>query len=252
MRKISLKFALFALTLLASQPLLAEPAPRERLVLTTVALPPLGSTKEGPGFLEQVAREAFRRIGLEIDVDTLPGERSLINTESGLDDGDLMRAPGFEKAYPNLVQVPEKMGDMDFVAYTIRNDIKGPITWSRLADFTVGYTSGWKIYDRMVKAREVSKVRAIDDLFPLLDLKRVDLILIDRWQGLYAARMHGGAVRLLEPPLTSSPMFMYLNKKHAAIIPELTRALAAMKADGAYKRIFDATLKPFEIRQEIR
>lgn len=246
MRMISPILAFFTLALFFFQPLFAQTAPRERLVLTTVALAPLGSTNAGPGFLEQVAREAFRRIGREIEVDTLPGERSLINTEAGLDDGDLMRAPGFEKAYPNLVQVPEKIGDMDFVAYTNRKDIQGPITWDALANYAVGYTSGWKIYDRNVKAKDVSKARTIDDLFPLLEQKRVDLILIDRWQGLYAAHMQGAAVRLLEPPITSSPMYIYLNKKHAAIIPDVARALATMKKDGSYKKIFDATLKPYE------
>jgi polar amino acid transport system substrate-binding protein len=231
---------------LAGLPLHAESVAREHLVLTTVALPPLGSTREVPGFLELVAREAFRRVGRGIEVDTLPGERSLVNSESGLDDGDLMRAPGFESAYPNLVQVPESMGNMDFIAYTTRLDIKGPITWDALTQYAVGYPSGWKIFDRNVKAREVTTVRTIDGLFPLLELKRVDLVLIDRWQGLYAARQQGSAAQLIEPPLASSPMFMYLNKKHAAIVPEVARALAAMKADGIYKKISDATLLPYE------
>ncbi len=250
MRHFFLMCVMTALAAFASQASTADAA-RKRLQLTTVAQPPLGSTQQGPGFLEQVAREAFRRIGREIDVATLPGERSLINTESGLDDGDLMRAPGFEKAYPDLVQVPEKMGDMDFVAYAKRKDIKGPITWDTLSNYVVGYAVGWKIYDRKVKARDVAKARTLDELFPLLDLQRADLILIDRWQGQYAARMHGAAVRLIEPPLASSPMFMYLNKKHAAIVPALSRALAAMKADGTYQRIYNSTLKPFELRQEI-
>jgi polar amino acid transport system substrate-binding protein len=244
MRNITLMFSIFVFTTLTGQSVHAEPAPRERLVLTTAALPPLGSTTEGPGFLEQVARETFRRIGLEVEVNTLPGERALINANEGLDDGDLMRAPGFESAYPNLLQVPEKMGDMDFVAYATNKDFKGPITWDTLASYTVGYATGWKIYDRMVKARDVSKVRTIDDLFPLLELKRVDLVLIDRWQGSYAARKHGGSIRIIEPPLASSPMFMYLNKKHAAIVPKVARALAEMKADGTYRKISDATLQP--------
>jgi len=244
MHNMTLMFSILVFTALAGQPLHAEPAPHKRLLLTTVALPPLASTAEGPGFLEQVAREAFRRIGLEVEVNTLPGDRALINSNEGLDDGDLFRAPGFEADYPNLLQVLEKMGDMDFVAYTTNKDLNGPLTWDTLADYSVGYAAGWKIYDRKVKARDVSKVRTIDDLFPLLDLKRVDLVLIDRWQGSYAARKHGGSIRIVEPPLASSPMFMYLNKKHAAIIPKVARALAEMKADGTYKKISDATLHP--------
>jgi polar amino acid transport system substrate-binding protein len=248
MRKISLMVFVFIFATLAVQALHAAPVPRVRLLLTTVALPPLGSTAETPGFLEMVAREAFRRVGKEIDVDTLPGERALVNSDAGLDDGDLMRAPGFEKAFPNLIQVPETIGGMDFMAYTNRRDIKGPLTWESLSNYIVGYTAGWKIYDRNVKAKEISKVRLIDDLFPLLALKRVDLVLIDRWQGLYAARKFadGGSMRLIEPPLASSPMFIYMNKKHAGLVPKIAQALASMKADGSYQKIFDATLKPYE------
>jgi polar amino acid transport system substrate-binding protein len=221
--------------------------PDDKLHLTTVALPPLGSTAEAPGFLEQVAREAFRRVGRDVDVATLPGDRALLNADSGLDDGDLMRAPGFEQAYPNLRRVPEKMGVMDFMAYTNRPDIHIR-EWGDLAPYTVGYTAGWKIYERKVAAREITTTRSIDGLFPLLVMKRVDVALIDRWQGLRAARMHGGKFRLLEPPLATSNMFMYLHKKHAAMIPAVARALAGMKADGTYQKIFNATLRPYEKR----
>ena len=216
-------------------------AASEKLVLVTAALPPLGSAPGQQGFLEQMAREAFRRIGRSVEVSTLPGERALINADSGLEDGDLYRAPGFEKEYPNLIRVPEKMGDMEFMAYAKRPDIQLH-AWSDLQPYVVAYATGWKIYDRMVKAREVTKVRAIDDLFPLLANDRADVILIDRWQGLWAARAQGYNPRAIEPPLARAEMFMYLHKRHAAIVPELARALADMKADGTYRKISDATL----------
>lgn len=250
MHKTVQLLAVYLFTAFGSQPLhAAEALPREPLALTTTMQPPLGPSPTAPGFLEQIAREAFRRIGREIVVDIQPGERALINANSGLNDGDLMRTPGFEKGYPNLIQVPEKIGDMDFMAYTHHTEIKGPITWDALASQVVGYASGWKIYERNVKARELTIVRSVEDLFPLLDLKRADLVLADRWQGQYAARKQGSAARLLEPPLTSSPMFIYLNKRHAAIVPAVARALAAMKTDGAYQKIYDATLKPYELQQ---
>jgi polar amino acid transport system substrate-binding protein len=217
-------------------------AASETLVLVTAALPPLGSPPGQQGFLEQVAREAFRRIGRSVEVSTLPGERALINVDSGLEDGDLYRAPGFEKEYPNLVRVPEKMGDMEFMAYAKRPDIQIH-AWSDLQPYVVAYATGWKIYDRMVKAREVTKVRIIDDLFPLLASDRADIILIDRWQGMWAARADGYNPRVIEPPLAHAEMFMYLNKRHAAIVPELARALADMKADGTYRKISDAALR---------
>ena len=57
---------------------------------------------------------------------------------------------------------------------------------------------------------------------------------------------------ITRPALASSPVHMCLNKKHAALVPELARARAAMKSDDSYRRIFGAILKPFELRQETR
>lgn len=37
---------------------------------------------------------------------------------------------------------------------------------------------------------------------------------------------------------------MYLNRKHAALVPRVAQALVDMKADGTYKRFYDLHLKP--------
>lgn len=220
----------------------ASPNPVTRLHFATVALPPYAAMNNEPGVVERLVHEAFHRLDMEIDVTVLPGERSLINANQGLDDGDLMRAPGFEKDYPNLIKVPEKIDDMEFVGYTQRQDIKIQ-RWEDLQPYTVAYPTGWKIYDRNVKAKEVVTVRTIPGLFSLLDQKRVDIVLADRAQGLYAARAGGHSVRLLEPPLAASPMFIYLNKKHASLVPRLTSVLVAMKHDGTYNHLYQTTMK---------
>jgi len=98
--------------------LLPAVAQAQRLLLVTVALPPLAPSGEQPGFADTVAREAFHRIGIDIDVSILPGDRALLNVNTGLDDGDLLRTPAVERDYPNLVRVPEKMMDFDFVGYS--------------------------------------------------------------------------------------------------------------------------------------
>jgi len=50
-------------------------------------------------------------------------------------------------------------------------------------------------------------------------------------------------VEVLDPPLLASPAYLFLHKKHAALAPRLDAALRAMKADGSYQRIRDATLR---------
>ena len=53
------------------------------------------------------------------------------------------------------------------------------------------------------------------------------------------------SIRVLEPPLATREMFLYLNKKHLPLIPALTKQLRSMKDDGTYDRIFEKTLGPY-------
>jgi polar amino acid transport system substrate-binding protein len=71
---------------------------------------------------------------------------------------------------------------------------------------------------------------------------------MDRWQGQWIVRQNGYKVRLIEPPLARFEMFMYVNVKHAALVPRVTQALVDMKADGTWQRIYDRCLKPFDSR----
>lgn len=213
-----------------------------QLSLVTAALPPLGPSAGDEGYLVRIAEESFSRIGYNVDVSILPAERALINANNGIDDGDMYRAPGFENAYPNLVQVPEPIGVMEFMAYS--KDLVIPdMNWKSLNKYVVAYATGWKIYDRMVHARDVTKVRSINELFPLLEMNRAELVLMDRWQGSYLAEQQGVRAKLMEPALARVDMYMYLNKRYEDLIPKLTAALKAMKKDGSFQRIFNASLK---------
>ena len=57
-------------------------------------------------------------------------------------------------------------------------------------------------------------------------------------------------VSVLSPPLAAQKVYLYLNKKHEPIIPDITSTLITMKADGTYSRIFDSTIGPYVSEQE--
>ena len=243
---ICFHFVSIAVVLLA---LVAESAAQPvKLSLTGGGAPPIIGDPGKPGFIDQLAREMFKRIGVEVEVSRVPSERSLINVNAGLDDGDLFRVAGLEKEYPNLVLVPEKMLDNDFVVFTKRKDIQIR-TWDDLKPYSVAFVTGWKPYELNVKGtRDLTKTPSIHELLPLLDNGRADLVLMDRWQGGWVAKQQGYTGRVLDPPLARFEEFMYLNKKHAALAPRAAKALADMKADGSYKKLYDAYLMPFVIR----
>jgi polar amino acid transport system substrate-binding protein len=215
------------------------------LALSTGTAEPFNSPA-GDGFLDRVIGEAFTRAGYAaVVVRASSSARSLANADRGIDDGLAIRTAGLEASHPNLLRVPEKLMDNEFVAYSSRG-LTSPITgWSSLRPFDVAYVRGWKVFEDGL-AGHPSRTAAVDgeQLFRLLRAGRVEIILFERWQGLWQARQLGMQVHLHAPPLVRSEMFVYLHRKHAALLPAVSKALAAMKADGTYRRHFDAVLTP--------
>ena len=240
-RRNALKALALGLTVPAMA-MAAEPV----LVLATGAREPIVSLPNEPGFVEELAREALRRAGYGLRVVPLPVERALLNANAGIEDGDLFRTAGFEKDYPNLVQVPHPLLEQDFVAMTRRDDIEIR-DWPDLARYSVGLVTGSKILERRLAGiNKPTSVRDNASLFALLAADRVDVVLIGRWVGYLAARRAGLAVRVQEPALVSVPMFIYLHRRHESLAPLLAKALADVRRDGTWQRLYDEIIKPLE------
>jgi polar amino acid transport system substrate-binding protein len=218
----------------------------EKIVLSAGVLEPY-TTPDRKGFLDQLIVAVFREIGMEAEVLIYPTatERGMLNANEGVEDGLAMRVAGLEKQYPNLIRVPEEVVVNDFVATTT-----GPRfttdNWESLSPYVVTYIIGWKVFEQNVpKGKEITLVRDVDQLFGLLKTGRADVALYERWQGLAKSRTMGLKLLVLEPPLVRTKMYMYLHKKHAALVPQVAAALLKLKQNGTYQRIFDNTLKPY-------
>lgn len=216
----------------------------EALVISTGVGPPF-TTARRDGFLDLLLAEAFRRAGAGAEMLVHESsERALMNANNGIDDGNAPRIKGLEAQYPNLMRIPEKLFDNDFVALSLKHRFATP-DWKSLAPYHLGYLIGWKIFENNLGTHaETTKVRDAEQLFSLLRQDRADVVLYERWQGLWRARELGLPVAIMEPPLARQEMYCYVNRKHAALVPAVAAALADMKRDGTYRRIFDATLSP--------
>lgn len=220
-----------------------------KLIINTGHNPPL-ATDDHTGFHDLVAKEAYKLIGIDIDIHRLPHARSGTSVNEGIDDGNGPRIDGYRKYFPNLRMIPEKVIDFDFVGFTKDPSIN-PQGWDDLADLSVGIISGWKILEiNIKKSQSLTKVRNTEQLFKLLDNGRADIVLIERWQGLHAARQQGiKTLHVVEPPFISKEMFFYLHKKHEGLVPKLVKALKEMKRDGSYDRLTQEKLFPLMSRQ---
>ncbi len=192
--------------------------------------------------LHDLSKEAFRRIGVDFKLVSLPSERSLHSANLGEVDGEGLRIAGLSGQYPNLVQVPERYIGISFVAFARDATIRLDQGWESLKPHRVAFINGWKMFEANASgARSVSKVDKPEQMFLMLDSGRVDLALYTRTDGVALARSMGlGAIAPLAPALKDVDMFLYLHKKHESLLPRLAQALREMKADGSYNRILTA------------
>ena len=205
------------------------------------------NTQDQKGFMDEVATEAFRRINIELQTDRLPAERALKNANNGIIDGEMSRIEGLDKIYSNLIRVPEKIMDWEFVAFSY-NPIDLDKGWRSLSEESVAYINGWKIIEKNIpSSTEAIKVSNATDLFKLLSKNRTDHVIYERWGGRYLLnKIFMNDVELSKPPLAIKEMFIYLHNKHKALVPKLSAALASMKKDGGYQRLVRKHLSPFK------
>jgi polar amino acid transport system substrate-binding protein len=215
---------------------------QQPVVLTTSMTSPLSKIDQS-GFYDQILIEAFRRVGQPVQIMHLPTERSISNANLGITDGEFPRISGLDRLYPNLLKVPEKVDAFDFVAFTWRSDIQLE-DWASCRPYDIAIVRGWKILEsNLTDVKSLVTVRNQEVLFSFLAKHRTDIAVYSRFEGEEMIKGVGlQEIRALEPPLATRDMFLYLNKKHHRLIPEIAKQLRSMKNDGTYDRIRKKTL----------
>lgn len=201
------------------------------------------NTPEDRRVLEDVSRDVFRRLGMDIEIVRLPSERSLLAADAGEIDGEGLRVEGLGATYRNLLQVPEPYVRISFVAFARRSSgIKVEGGWDSLKPHRIAFITGWKMFEANASgARAVTKVTAPEQLFRMLDADRIDLALYTRVGGTVLARDLGlSTIVALEPSLRDVDMYLYLHRRHEALVPRVAQALREAKRDGTYRRILGA------------
>lgn len=204
----------------------------EPFVLSTADTPPY-STEQNTGFYDALVAIAFERAGHDVTIVHQPSDRSLTDAISGQVDGEYARVAGLADDYDALVRVPERLSDFEFVVFA-RTPAPRVTTWADLATLHVAFIEGWQILESEVK--QYASLTLVPDeelLFGLLPAGRVDVVIYERRRGdAYLERNDLEGVRAFDPPLAVKPMYLYLNRRHAALVEPLSEGLQALRRDG--------------------
>lgn len=207
-----------------------------------------GFTAPANEFVEMITQEAFKRANLKIDFQGLPNKRSLINANSGIDDGDAARVWEISDYYPNLIRVPVKNSQIDIVVLSKEKIIINDI--SDLAKYNVGVIHGMKIAVVLAqKAKPVSLYKGTNyqTLVKMLIAERLDIVLTNRIN-IYRNMevLEGEQLYLREKPLLSRPLYLHLHKKNKAYVKVLEKAYQSIHDDGTYNKLHKQVYESFD------
>lgn len=187
--------------------------------------------------LWKAAEMAFQRAGVAAVVREVSPERSAVLANEGTTDGDVGRSSGLEKTYPNLVQVPEPVYQYAPTAFSYKRfDVTGG--WESLRSRTVCIRRGLRQTEQ--RTRDLQRQVLADEatMLRMLAAGGCDVAIMERNNGLARSAMTAEPplLRLL-PPMEIMPLYIYLHKSHAALVPKVAAALKQMRADGTMHRL---------------
>lgn len=222
----------------------------ETLVIETIYKAPL-STPDGKGLVDLITKERFARSGLNVTLQPVPNAQALEQADSGIFDGDIMRiGEAVTKKYQNLLRVPGTFYRFEFMVFTKNRDFKLTEGWNSLKTQRVAIPQGWVLLeDKLTESNTVSveRISSPAQLFSALHRGKVDAIVFERMMGYELLKSLGSKdIVAIEPPLDNKEMFLYLNKKHEALVPKLDDALKNMINDGTIKKLTDDFLSKYK------
>ena len=194
--------------------------------------------------IQSILEEGFKRANLGLEFYLLPFQRSLINANRGLYDGEAARIWEINELFPNLVRIPVSIHSIDLVVLSRKKILITKA--SDLKKYHVGVIRGMKIAEKVAKdAKPLSITVATNHitLVKMLSSNRLDLIVTNKI-GLLTdlSKSIEKEFYLVEKPILSRPLYMHLHKKHKNLIPRLEKAFESMLKDGTIKKIQDVFL----------
>lgn len=206
---------------------------QERLIISTFNPSPFVAV------CQEVVRNAYERMGIEVLFKHYPGERAIRLADEGYTDGELYRNATVAENYPNLIQIPVAISQVEIVVFakTVDFPVEG---WSSLSPYRIGVERGFKLVEEHTQGMVTETVETMDQTFLMLDSGRVQVVVQSGVEGRFIIKkLHLQGIKTLSPPLAVNKVYHYLNKKHQNLAPEITEVLRAMERSGEIQKIRD-------------
>ena len=190
--------------------------------------------------------EAFKRLGYNFKLINLPGERSLVDANSGVVDGEAARIASLKSdKYSNLIQVSEPI-------FVIREGVYSTDTsiringWESLRGkgFKVGLFKGTKSVEKKlplyVEKENIVTLTGFEQCLKMLQARRIDLFILTTLME-ESAPMKSDAYKDVKRVgvVEEKTVYPWFHKRHKELVSPLAYTLKAMKAEGTLQKLIE-------------
>lgn len=192
-----------------------------------------------------IYNEAFRRMGLQVELASINLARRAALAEEGAIDGEVARIHAFADAHPELIRVEESVMDFTFSIFSANPKLNAKKLEELPAGALVEYRRGILMCEsslkKIVPPESLSSITTTEQGIKKLQASRTDAYCdIDLYviEALQTPELRGatGVRKLFD--FASVPTYPYLYKKHAELAPRLAATLRQMKAEGLIAAYF--------------
>ena len=175
-------------------------------------------------------RRAYERIGIKLEIFSLPRKRALIAADRGDFDGVVARAAIITRDYKNLLRVPTPVAYLRIRAYG-RQGAKKIASLDELESYRIGILRGVPLLEQKTSALNRFAANTPSQLMHMLRAGRIDAVLLaERVAESTIAKEHLHGIAAISGVLAEAPLYHFLNRRHNALLPAIDRALAATMA----------------------
>lgn len=194
----------------------------------------------------------FAQVGRRVELRFIPSVRAVREANQGYVDGDFFRIAAYGLRAPNLLRVDESVAQEGFGIYVASESFTGLRTLRDLetwgdAPLEIGYTRGIVGID---ETRGVFDLASKHHLQPTPDLETGLQMLIKGRLDVFLGAVLAVEALLVQKGLMDSGIrcaglfaqrsgYIFLHKRHAALIPGLEAAIRTMKTEGTYPDVLD-------------
>ena len=184
-----------------------------------------------------IVQKAYKRAGINVSVtwDTL--QQSLLDSNMGINDGQVGRADGITKKFSNLIKVPISTSQIEAVAFS-KNDSIEISSWADLKDKDFMVIHGTKFIEYATKDFKRKYANSFDEAMKNLHENKVDIVIAPKIGGLYSIFRNGYKdIQIVSLSLQDKKLYHFVHKKNKHLIPIITPILEKMKKSSEMRTI---------------